>query len=227
MPGPAEFGEFTKSTFQPGSKSEFDFRNANPNFQQPLQQQPVAPIVQGPGTLEQSALDAIAQQEGQLAEIEGITAPFRQAGLDIALPQLSALAFGGDVDFQPSQLFNRQLESGRTGILRGQAARGGVKSSGTFERLGDLVSGLTGEDIGRFQRGQSSLLQSGLRAEDLVRQAGTGFAQSAGNIFGNLGQGLNVAAQQRGNLAGQQALSKSQTLAGGISGLGSLLSELF
>jgi len=172
--------------------------------------------------LTQSAFENIALQEEQLGKVSELTDPFRQAGQK-GLGALSNLAFGGDVDYQPSKLFGQQLESGRRGILRQQAGGGGIKSSRTFERLSDLVSGLAAEDVGRFESGQLDLLRTGLRAEDVLRQTGGQTGQTVGNIFGNLGQGLNLAEQQKG----QAALAQSQTLAGGVRGLGDLFQELF
>lgn len=183
-----------------------------------------APQPQPLSSLEQSANENIALQERQLAEIERITAPFREAATGTALPSLSALALGGDVDFQPSQLFERQLDRGRTGVLRGQAAGGaGVKSSRTFERLSDLVSGLAAEDFGRFEAGNLSLLNQGVTATGQLGQAGSQLTGNVGAIFSNLGQGLNVQGQQRG----QAERARAQTLSGGIQGLGSLAASFF
>jgi hypothetical protein len=169
-----------------------------------------------------SAQENIALQEGQLAQIAGQTAPFRAAATDVALPQLSALAFGGNVDFQPSKLFGRQLEQGRTGILRGQAAGGaGVKSSRTFERLGDLVSGLAGEDVGRFEQGQQSLLNQGITATNQLGQSGSQLTGNVANIFSNLGQGLNAARQGQG----LDRQTSFQGLSSGLSGLADFIAS--
>lgn len=177
-----------------------------------------------PTTLEGSAMANIDLQKSQLAKIEELTGPYRKAGTDVALPNLSALAFGGNVDYQPSQLYNQQLSAGRQGVMRSQAAGGaGVKSSRTFERLADLVSGLAGEDMGRFEQGNQTLLNQGLTATNQLGQAGSQLTGNIGNIYGNLGQGLNLAAQQRG----QGQLAQSQTLKSGVTGLGDLLSTLY
>ena len=177
-----------------------------------------------PTTLEGSAMANIDLQKSQLAKIEELTGPYRRAGTDVALPNLSALAFGGNVDYQPSQLYNQQLSAGRQGVMRSQAAGGaGVKSSRTFERLADLVSGLAGEDLGRFEQGNQTLLNQALTATNQLGQAGSQLTGNVGNIYGNLGQGLNLAAQQRG----QGQLAQSQTLKSGVTGLGDLLSTLY
>jgi len=175
------------------------------------------------GSLEQSAMENIALQEAQLAEIERITAPFREAATDTALPTLSSLAFGGDVDFQPSQLFGQQLERGRENVFRSQAGVGGVKSSRTFERLADLVSGLASEDVGRFEQGNQFLLNQGVTATNQLGQAGTQLTGNIGSIFSNLGQGLSSQAQQEA----QSTLARSQTLASGVQGLGNLAATFF
>jgi len=173
----------------------------------------------------------LAFQQGKLDQIRSSTAPFRSAATDTAIPALSALAFGGEIDFEPSKLFDVSLARGREGVLEGQAARSGVKSSGTFERLADLVSGLASEDIGRFESGNLSLLNTGQRAENILSGAESSIAGNIGGIFRNKGQLAQLSSQQRGQSAadlisqgGQSALSKAQTTAGGIKGLSSLLS---
>lgn len=169
--------------------------------------------------LQQSAAAGIALNEEQLARIEELTTPFREAGIGTALPTLSALALGGEVDFQPSQLFQTQLAQGREGILGGQAARGNIKSSNTFGRLSDLVSGLAAEDVGRFERGQTALLDLGRGAEQGFTQAGTQLTGNIGNLLTNLGAGQAATAQ---NLA-QQQVASGQTAASGLAGLAQLL----
>lgn len=170
--------------------------------------------------LQQSARENIALQESQLAEIERLTAPFRDAATGTALPSLSALAFGGDIDFQPSQLFQQQLESGREGILQQQSGGGaGVKSSNTFQRLSDLVSGLASEDMGRFEQGNLDLLNRGVTATNQLGQAGSQLTGNVGGIFSNLGQGLGQAERAFGQ-------SRNASLQGLSSSLGGL-SQLF
>lgn len=169
--------------------------------------------------LKQSAEAGIALNESQLAEIERLTAPFRTAATGTALPNLSALAFGGDIDFNPSQLFNAQLEQGREGILQGQAAGPGIKSSSTFGKLSDLVSGLAAEDIGRFESGQASLLEAGRGAEAGLSSAGTRLSGNIGDILSNLGAGQSATAQG----VAQQRRASGQTLSSGLSGLSQLL----
>lgn len=172
--------------------------------------------------LAQSAQENIALQEEQLAEIERLTAPFRNVATGQALPALSALAFGGEVDYQPSRLFQQQLERGREGILRQQAGRGGIKSSGTFERLADLVGGLASEDVGRFEQRQLGLLQTGLGSEEALRQAGTQLTGNISGALGQLGQGLNLSAQQ----LGQAQAAGLQSLGSGFGGLSDLMLAL-
>lgn len=162
-----------------------------------------------------SAGRAILQQEEQLERIEGITQPVRDVATETALPTLSSLALGGDVDYQPSELLTKQLETGREGVLRNRAAGSGVKSSTTFENLSDLAQGLVSDDIQRFEQGNINLLNTGLRAEDVVRQTGTSTAGNVSNIFGNLGSQLNQAQQ---NIAGSQ-IATGQTVDSGLSSL--------
>lgn len=160
----------------------------------------------------------ILLQEQQLAQVAGLTQPFREAGTDVALPMLSALALGGEVDYQPSELLGRRLASGREGILKNRAARAGIKSSRTFEDLADLASTLSAEDLGRFEQGNINLLNTGLRAEDVLRQSVTSTAGSVGGIFGNLGQSLTTAQQN----TGAAQLANANTIGGGVSSLASL-----
>ncbi len=169
--------------------------------------------------LKQSAEAGIDLNESQIAEIERLTEPFRTAATGTALPNLSALALGGDVDFQPSKLFGAQLEQGREGLIKGQAAGPGIKSSSTFGKLSDLVSGLAAEDVGRFESGQRSLLETGRTAEQGLSAAGGRLSGNIGDILSNLGAGK---ASSASNLA-QAQIAGGQTLAGGLQGLSQLL----
>lgn len=169
--------------------------------------------------LKLSTQEGIALNEAQLAEIEKLTEPFRAAATGTALPTLSSLALGGNVDFQPSRLFGSQLEQGRENILRGQAAGPGIKSSATFGKLSDLVSGLAAEDVGRFERGQAGLLEAGRGAEQGLLQAGTRLSGNIGDLLSNLGRGQAATAQ---NLA-QQQIASGQTAGSGLQGLAQLL----
>jgi len=163
--------------------------------------------------LRRSADQNIALQEEQQSKISDLTDPFRSAGRDVALPSLSALAFGGEVDFQPSKLFERQVEQGRDNIIQNRTG-GNLKSSRTFENLADLVTGAASQDIGRFEQGQNTLLNSGQRAENVLRGVETGTAQRIGSIFNNLGQGLNNQKQQLAQAQDAGAQSFSNTLGG-------------
>lgn len=169
--------------------------------------------------LRQSAQAGINLNEEQLARIEELTAPFRAAATETALPQLSALAFGGDVDFTPSKLFETQLSQGRENILQGQAAGPGIKSSATFGKLSDLVSGLASEDIGRFERGQAGLLELGRGAQQGVTQAGSRLTGNIADLLTNQQAGIGATAQS----LGQQRLATGQTIASGLGGLTQLL----
>lgn len=166
-----------------------------------------------------SAQEGIALNEAQLSEIEKLTEPFRTAATETALPTLSSLALGGEVDFQPSQLFGTQLARGRENILQSRAAGPGLKASGTFENLSDLVSGLASEDVGRFERGQTGLLEAGRGAEQGLLQAGTRLSGNIGGLLSNLGAGQAATSQ---NLA-QQQIASGQTAASGLQGLAQLL----
>jgi len=166
--------------------------------------------------MQQAAADeAIGLQREQLGTVEEITQPFRDVATDQALPSLSALAFGGDTGYQQSPLAQRQLETGKRGIFRGQAAKSGLKSTGTFRKLSDLASQVSAEDVGRFEQGQTNLLNVGRRAEDVLRSTEGAVTGNVSNIFGNLGNQLSAAQQQAG-LAQQAGYN---TLGQGLSSL--------
>lgn len=169
--------------------------------------------------LKQSAEAGIALNEEQLAEIEKLTAPFREAATGTALPNLSALATGGDVDYTPSKLYGTQLEQGREGIIEGQAAGPGIKSSATFEKLSGLVSGLAAEDVGRYEQGQKSLLETGRGAE-------AGLSSAGGQITGNIGDTLANLSARQGQVSQnlqQQQIAGGQTAASALGGLSQFL----
>ena len=158
----------------------------------------------------------IALQESQLAEIQKLFQPFTDAAKNTALPNLSSLAFGGSLDYQPSQLFGQQLTQGREGILGQQAAGGaGLKSSNTFSRLSDLVSGLASEDMGRFEKGNLGLLQAGIGSEGALNQASNTLGNNISASNQNLGNQLNQSYQNYG----QQRQQSMQSLGSGLSGL--------
>lgn len=169
--------------------------------------------------LRESAEAGISLNQEQLAKIEELTAPFRAAATDTALPQLTALAFGGNIDYTPSKLYETQLQQGRENILQGQAAGSGIKSSATFGKLSDLVSGLASEDIGRFERGQASLLELGRGAQQGLTQAGSRITGNIADLLTNQQAGVGATAQ---SLA-QQRLATGQTIASGVGGLTQLL----
>jgi hypothetical protein len=171
-------------------------------------------------TLTESAEANIALQEKQLATIEEQTQPLRTAATETGLPALIALALGGEIDFQSSPLLQAQLDQGRTDVLRGQTGGGaGVKSSRTFERLSDLVSGLAAEDIGRFETNNLSLLNQGLTATNQLGAAGSALTGNISQAFSGLGQGLNEAQQS----FGQARNAAFQGLSSGVGNLGQLI----
>jgi len=149
--------------------------------------------------LEESAARGIALNEQQIAEIEQLTAPFRNAATGTALPALSNLAFGGDVDYQVSPLAREQLRTGRENIVGNRAAGGKLKSSQTFESLADLAAGIGAEDIGRFESGNVALLNAGRGAEANLSGAGTRLTGNITDLLTNLSSGVGTTGT---NLAG-------------------------
>jgi len=161
--------------------------------------------------LSQSAAQNIALQKDQLDRIAEITAPFRAEATRTALPQLSALALGGEIDYRPSMFANRQLEQGREAVLR-QQAPGGIKSSRTFERLADLATGIGAEDLNRFEQGQRSILNPGVLATQQLGQVSGQIGANIGSIFSNLGQQQNLVQQNLAQAQAQQAANQAEGL---------------
>ncbi|MCP4365428.1 MAG: hypothetical protein GY800_09050 [Planctomycetes bacterium] len=174
------------------------------------------------GPAAKSALEAIKLQIDQQKQIEELTAPFREDGLG-GLSELEALAFGEETGYTPSELYKRELETGLTGITKQQVAGDRLKSSGTFGRRADLASGLSEEDIARYEKGQLGLLQTGLRGEEGLRAAGQTLSGSVSGTLGTLGQHLNEAQRRQA----QEAITKGQTLQSGISGLTNLARQIW
>ena len=169
----------------------------------------------------ESTRAGIAQQEDQLAELERLQGPFRESALETALPNLEALAFGGDVDFQPSKLFQLQSDIGQRGIRRKLAAQGKFGSSQRFEEESGLLQGLAAEDLGRFEAGQLALLQSGIGATDALNVAGGTLSGNIAALQSNLGAAQAAAAQA----AGAQQAASLQGGSAALSGLGTYLAS--
>jgi hypothetical protein len=168
--------------------------------------------------LEESAAAGIALNEAQIAEITKLAEPFTTAATQTALPSLSNLALGGDIDFQTSPLAKRQLETGRESIVENRAAGGKLKSSGTFKNLADLASRVASEDIGRFEGGQTALLNAGIGAEQGLRSAGTQVSGNISDLLTNLSSGVGATSS---NLANKQLQSgqAGSDIAGSIGSL--------
>jgi hypothetical protein len=164
----------------------------------------------------------LEEQRGQLSELERLSAPFREAATETALPTLRALATGqGEVGFTPSKLFQLQKEQGTRGIRRRLAAQGKFGSSQRFEEEADLISQLARADVERFERGNLAQLQAGIGTTEALGAAGQTLGAAGGALLSNLGQQQNIAQQ---NLGAQRRAS-FESAASGISGLASLLNQ--
>ena len=177
-------------------------------------------VVNNPARPINQAKSNIAQQRQQFSQLEGLTQPFIDAATKTALPQLSNMAFGGNIDYQPSVLFGRQLEQGKENIFQQQAARGGLKSSNTFSRLSDLVSGLAANDLGRFEQGQQGLLNQGVLALNQLDNAQQG---AQGNVQTLLSM-LQDQSRMMANRSAQDSIARTENVANTIGSFGDLLS---
>lgn len=178
------------------------------------------------GTIEDlltsSTQEGLAEQRRQLEQLEQLNAPFRDVALEQSLPSLTALATGqGETGFQPSRLFQLQAEQGTRGIKRRLAAQGKLGSSQRFEETADLISGLAGEDIARFEAGNLAQLQAGIGSTEALSRAGTTLGAAGSALLSNLGAQQNIAAQN----FGAQRQSSFQGAANTLGGLSSLLNQ--
>jgi len=167
--------------------------------------------------------DAVNLQRQQLAVIEDLTRPFREAATGKALPTLASLALGQDADipFQPSKMLTEQLSRGRESIYK-QQSPGGLKSSRTFERLADLATGAAADDVSRFEQGQRSILTPGQLATQNLAQAGSQLGSNISGIYSSMGQQANILAQQKAQAEAQRGANIGQ----GIASLGDLFLSL-
>jgi hypothetical protein len=165
--------------------------------------------------LEESAASGIAAQEEQRARIKEMYAPYYESAVSGGLPQLQAMAEGGEIDYTPSRLYEYSKERGERNIRRIQASKGQLESSATEERLSDFRLGLAEEEMDRLYAGQLSRTQLGSGAADAVGAASRALGGNVGALYSNLGAGLNVAQQGYG----QSRQSAYDGLAGALSGL--------
>ena len=140
----------------------------------------------------------ITQQEQQMGLLDKLQGPFRDAALNSAMPNLQSLAFGGEIDYQPSKLFELQSKVGQRGIRRRLAAQGKLDSSQRFEEEGALLQGLAAEDLQRFEQGQLAQLQTGLDSTEALNAAGQTLGGNISNLRSNLGAGLSQASSDYG-----------------------------
>lgn len=148
--------------------------------------------------LTESAESGIKAQEEQRQKIKEMYAPFYDSAVEGGLPQLQALAMGGEVDYTPSRLYEYSKERGERNIRRTQAAKGQLKSSATEERLSDLRLGLAEEETERLYSGQLSRVQLGAGAGDAVGAASRTLGGNVAGLYTGLGSGMRLTEQAYG-----------------------------
>lgn len=151
------------------------------------------------GIMERSTAAGIEETERQRQRIYELYQPYYESAVESALPQLQALAEGGQVDFEPSRLYEYSKERGERNIRRMQAAKGQLKSSATEEKISDLRLGLADEEIERLYQGQLSRIQLGAGAADAVGAASRSLGGTAAGLYSNLGAGMQSAYQSYGS----------------------------
>lgn len=169
-------------------------------------------VALGTGTpLERSTQAGISAQESRREQIREMYEPFYQSAITGGLPQLQAMAEGGEIDYTPSRLYEYSKERGERNIRRIQAAKGQLGSSATEERLSDFRLGLAQEEMDRLYAGQLSRVQLGTGAAGAVGAASRALGGNVAGLYTGLGSGLNIAEQQYGQArqSAYQGLSSS------------------
>lgn len=167
------------------------------------------------GVMFRSAQEGILAQEAQRERIQELYEPFYRGAVEGALPQLQAMAEGGEIEYTPSRLYEYQRERGERDIRRQMAARGLAASSAQAQRLSDLRLSLAQEEMDRLYSGQLSRLQLGAGAAGAISAAGGAIGRNIAGIYGGLGTGL-AAAQQQYGLARQSAYRGLASALGGL-----------
>lgn len=159
----------------------------------------------------ESTQAGIAAQEAQRERIREMYEPFYQSAVSGALPQLQAMAEGGEIDYTPSRLYEYQKGRGERNIRRQMAARGLSESSAQAEKLSEFRLGLAQEEMDRLYAGQLSRVQLGSGAADAVGAASRSLGGNVVGLYTGLGGGLSQAQQQYGQArqSAYQGLSSS------------------
>ena len=173
------------------------------------------------GILEQSTQEGIASQEAMREQIRQMYEPWYNSAVNSALPQLQAMATGGELDYQPSKLYEYQKKIGERNINRSMASRGLAESSAKEQSMSDLRLGLAEEEMDRLYSGELSRLQLGSGAADAVSAASRSLGGNVAGLYTGLGGGLNAAQQQYGD-ARQSAY---QGLSSSLSGMANYMEQ--
>lgn len=173
------------------------------------------------GILESSTAEGIKAQEEQRERIREMYEPWYQSAITESLPQLQAMASGGEIDYTPSKLYEYQKKTGERNIKRTMAAKGLSESSASKEKLSDLRLGLADEEMERLYSGELSNVQLGSGAADAVSAASRSLGGNVGSLYTGLGGSLNLASQRYGD-ARQSAY---QGLASSLSGMAQYMEQ--
>lgn len=166
------------------------------------------------GILEQSAQAGIDAQEEMREQIRVMYEPWYNAAVNEGLPQLQAMATGGEIDYTPSRLYEYQKDRGERNIKRQMAAGGLSESSASQEKLSDFRLGLAQEEMDRLYQGELSRVQLGSGAADAVGAASRTLGGNVAGLYSNLGGGLNLASQQYGEARQSAYTGLSSSLSG-------------
>jgi hypothetical protein len=173
------------------------------------------------GILEASTQAGIDAQEEMRERIRQMYEPWYQSAVSDALPQLGAMATGGEIDYTPSKLYEYQKKTGERNIKRGMAARGLSESSAAEKNLSDLRLGLAEEEMDRLYAGELSRVQLGSGAADAVSAASRSLGGNVAGLYTGLGGGLNISQQQYG----EARQSAYQGLASSLSGMATYMEQ--
>jgi hypothetical protein len=166
------------------------------------------------GILEESAQAGIDAQEARREQIRQLYEPWYNAAVNEGLPQLQAMANGGDIDYTPSRLYEYQKDRGERNINRQSAAGGLSESSARQENLSDFRLGLAQEEMDRLYAGQLSRVQLGSGASNAISAASQTLGGNVAGLYSNLGSGLNTAQQQYGEARQSSYAGLSSSLDG-------------
>jgi hypothetical protein len=167
--------------------------------------------------LTKSAQAGIDEQNKMQSQIDAMQKPFYDSGLK-SFGDLTKMATGGGMPegYQPSALYNLQLDQGNKGITAGQAKNGLLHSSATSQKRSDLGAGLAAEEAQRVYGGALSSTQLGTASADAINAASQSLGGNIGSLYNNLGSSLNANTQAYGQ-ARQNSMNSLSNMFSGAS----------